>query len=74
MNMCSITNTISIYTQNVQNYVLVDSLLEFQKDLYDILFIQEPPWNFIQFAPFTTSPSGQEIIGIAIHPEWTQVV
>ena len=72
--MCSITNTISIYTQNVQNYVLVDSLLEFQKDLYDILFIQEPPWNFIQFAPFTTSPSSQEVIGATIHPEWTQVV
>ena len=73
--MCSITNTIHIYSQNVQkNYVLVDSLLESQKDLYNILFIQEPPWNFIQFAPFTTSPSGQEVIGTAIHPEWTQVV
>ena len=72
--MCSITNTICIHSQNVQNYVLVNSLLESQKDLYNIPFIQEPPWNFIQFAPFTTSPSGQEIIGIAIHPEWTQVV
>ena len=52
MNMSSITNIICIYSQNVwKNYVLVDSLLESWKDLYDILFIQEPPWNFIQFAP-----------------------
>jgi len=29
-----------IYSQNVyKNYTLVDSLLEIQKDLYDILFI-----------------------------------
>ena len=38
------TNMIRIYSQNVwKNYVLLDSLLESQKDLYDILFIQEPP-------------------------------
>ena len=42
--MSSTTDIICIYSQNVQkNYVLVDSLLESQKDLYDILFIQEPP-------------------------------
>ena len=48
MNMSSTTNILRIYSQNVQkNYVLVDSLLESQQDLYDVLFIQEPPWNFI---------------------------
>ena len=41
--MSSTTDIICIYLQNVQkNYVLVDSLLESQKDLYNILFIQEP--------------------------------
>ena len=75
MNMSSITNILCIYSQNVwKNYVLVDSLLEFQKDLYDILFIQKPPWNFIQFVPSTSSPGGQEVVGTPIHPEWTQVV
>ena len=70
MNMSSITNIIRIYSQNVQkNYVLVDSLLEFQKDLYDILFIQEPPWNFIRFAPSTSSSGGQEVVGAPIHLE-----
>ena len=75
MNMSSTTNIIRIYSQNVwKNYVLVDSLLESQKDLYDILFIQEPPWNFIRFAPSTSSPSGQEVVDAPIHQEWTQVV
>jgi len=61
---------IHIYLQNVwKNYVLVDSLLESQKDLYDILFIQEPLWNFICFAPSTTASGGDEVIGAPIHPE-----
>ena len=73
--MSGITDIIHIYSQNVQkNYVLVDSLLEFQKDLYNILFIQEHPWNFIQFAPSTSSSGGQKVIGAPIHPEQTQVV
>ena len=54
--------------------MLVDSLLEFQKDLYDILFIQEPLWNFIRFAPSTTTSGGDEVVGAPIHPDWTQVV
>jgi len=75
VNISSTTNIIRIYSQNVQkNYVLVNSLLESQKDLYDILFIQEPPWNFIQFAPSTSSSGSQEVVGAPIHPEWTQVV
>ena len=39
--MSGTTNILHIYSQNVwKNYVLVDSLLESQKDLYDILFTQ----------------------------------
>ena len=73
--MSGTTDMIRIYSQNVQkNYVLLDSLLESQKDLYDILFIQEPPWNFICFAPSTTASGGDEVVGAPIHPDWTQVV
>jgi len=73
--MSSTTNIIRIYSQNVwKNYVLVNSFLESQKDVYDILFIQEPPWNFIRFAPSTSSPGGQKVVGAPIHPEWIQVV
>ena len=75
MNMSGITDRIRIYSQNVwKNYVLLDSLLESQKDLYDILFIQEPPWNFIHVAPSTTASGGDEVVGAPIHPDWTQVV
>ena len=75
MNMSGTTDMIRIYSQNVQkNYVLVNSLLETQKDLYDILFIQEPPWNFICFALSTTTPRGDEVVSALIHPDWTQVV
>ena len=75
MNMSGTTDMIRIYSQNVRkNYVLLDSLLEFQKDLYDILFIQEPPWNFICFAPSTTASGGDKVVGAPIHPDWTQVV
>ena len=73
--MSSTTNILRIYLQNVwKNYMLVDSLLESQKDLYNILFIQEPPWNFIRFAPSTSSSGGQKVVGAPIYPEWTQVV
>jgi len=75
LSMSGTTNMLHIYLQNVwKNYVLVDSLLKSQKDLYNILFIQKPPWNFIQFTSSTTSSGGQEIVGAPIHPEWTQVV
>ena len=38
--MFSTTHMFCIYSQNVyKNYALVDSLLEIQKYLYDILFI-----------------------------------
>ena len=73
--MSGTTDMIRIYSQNVwKNYVLVDSLLESQKDLYDILFIQKPPWNFIRLALSTTASRGDEVVGAPIHPDWTQVV
>ena len=73
--MSGTTNILYIYSQNVwKNYMLVNSLLESQKDLHDILFIQEPSWNFIQFAPSTSYPNGQKVVGALIHPKQTQVV
>ena len=69
------TTELRIYLQNVyKNYVLVDTFLEFQKDLYNIFFVQEPLWNFIWHAPSTTSLEGDKVVGASIHPDWTQVV
>jgi len=68
--MSGTTNILRIYSQNVRkNYVLVNSLLESQKDLYDILFIQKPPWNLIHFAPSTTTSRSNEVISAPIYPE-----
>ena len=73
--MFSTTYMFCIYLQNVyKNYALVDSLLEIQKDLYDILFIQEPLWNFIYFALSTTTSRGNKVVGAPVHPDWTQIV
>ena len=72
--MCS-TTKLRIYSQNVRkNYALVDTFLESQKDHYDIFFVQEPPWNFIRYAPSTVSLEGDKVMGAPIHPDWTQVV
>ena len=72
--MCS-TTKLRIYLQNVRkNYALVDTFLESQKDHYDIFFVQEPPWNFIRYAPSTVSLEGDKVMGAPIHPDWTQVV
>ena len=66
--MCS-TTKLHIYSQNVRkNYVLVDTLLEAQKDHYDIFFVQEPPWNFIRYAPSAVSLEGDKVVGAPIHP------
>jgi len=53
---------------------LVDTFLESQKDYYDIFFVQEPPWNFIRYAPSTVSLKEDKVVGALIHPDWTQVV
>ena len=75
MSISSTTNIFYIYLQNVcKNYMLVDSLLEIQKDLYNVLFIQEPPWNFVYFVSFTTISGEDEVFGTPIHPDWVQVV
>ena len=72
--MCS-TTKLRIYSQNIRkNYALVDTFLESQKDHYDIFFVQEPPWNFIHYAPSTISLEGDKVVGAPIHPDWTQVV
>jgi len=69
------TTELRIYLQNVcKNYALVDTFLESQKNSYDIFFVQEPPWNFIQHTPSTSSLEGDKVVGAPIHPDWTQVV
>ena len=70
--MCS-TTKLRIYLQNVRkNYALVDTFLESQKDHYDIFFVQEPPWNFIRYAPSTVSLERDMVRKVVQQPAfWT---
>ncbi|KAF5345868.1 hypothetical protein D9756_011193 [Leucocoprinus leucothites] len=68
-------SSVCIYSQNVgRSYALVDTILESKKLDFDIIFLQEPPWNHIQKAPSTTNPEGDDVIGAPIHPEWLCMV
>ena len=66
---------ISVFSFNVaKNYAYVDVLLENCKDVYDVLFIQEPPRQVIRMAPSTTSVAGDVVVGAPKHPAWTTMV
>jgi hypothetical protein len=66
--------SLCIFSQNVcRNYPLTESILATKKNNFDIIFIQEPPWNLIHCMPSTKEPLG-ELMGISIHPEWTYMV
>ncbi|PPQ92326.1 LOW QUALITY PROTEIN: hypothetical protein CVT25_008508 [Psilocybe cyanescens] len=41
---------------------------------YNIVFIQEPPWRFVHTAPSTYHKSGNDIIGLPLHPLWLPMV
>ncbi|KAF5347006.1 hypothetical protein D9756_011009 [Leucocoprinus leucothites] len=67
----NLISSVRIYSQNVGcSYALVDIILESRKLDFDIIFLQEPPWNHIRKAPSTTNPEGDDVIGAPIHPEW----
>ncbi|KAF5347005.1 hypothetical protein D9756_011008 [Leucocoprinus leucothites] len=67
----NLISSVRIYSQNVgRSYALVDTILESRKLDFDIIFLQEPPWNHIRKAPSTTNPEGDDVIGAPIHPEW----
>ncbi|PPQ93993.1 hypothetical protein CVT25_009841, partial [Psilocybe cyanescens] len=42
--------------------------------VYDIVFIQEPPWRFVRTAPSTSRKSGDDVIGAPLHPSWLPMV
>jgi len=62
-NLCS-------FSQNIhKNRLLTEIILENKKE-FDILFIQELPWSFIQNIPSSSNKEGNKIIGISNHPIW----
>ena len=64
-----------IFCQNVnRNYGYLDTLLASLYDKYDLLFIQELPWNFIRAAPSAHLVEGEAVIGAPISPNWGCIV
>jgi hypothetical protein len=60
-----------IFCQNVnRNYGYMDMLLASLYDEYDLLFVQEPPWQCIRLAPSPASHDGEDVIGLPISPNW----
>ncbi|KAL0569352.1 hypothetical protein V5O48_012615, partial [Marasmius crinis-equi] len=64
-------NQVRVLSFNVaKNYLYLDVLLETLKDSFDILFIQEPPWRLIRYAPSASSLEGEAMVGAPLHPSW----
>ena len=64
---------IRVLTFNIaKHYMHLDVVLETLKDDFDVLFIQEPPWQTIRRAPSAYNKEGAEVIGAPRHPHWIQ--
>jgi Endonuclease-reverse transcriptase len=60
-----------IFSQNVNhNYVYMDSLLSDLYENYDLLFLQEPPWQNIRAALSSSSRDGTDVISGPLNPNW----
>jgi len=64
-----IIKNIEIFSQNVQkNRLLTDMILESNKE-FDIIFIQEPPWSFIQSISSLLSEGEESLVGTSNHSD-----
>ena len=64
-----IIKNIKIFSQNVQkNKLLTNMILESNKE-FDIIFIQEPPWSFIQSISSLLSEEEESLVGTSNHPD-----
>ena len=66
-------NVLKFFSQNVRkNKLIIDTILETQS-LYDIVFIQEPPWSIICSISSSNNYEGEPLVGVLKphHPNWT---
>ena len=65
-----ILKSLKILSQNIwKNSLIVQTLLETQKD-FNIILIQEPPWLEIQKIPSLSNSEGDPFVGTSHHPNW----
>ncbi|KAF5342387.1 hypothetical protein D9611_001697 [Ephemerocybe angulata] len=69
--LSSTDSKIRVLSFNIaKNYAYLDIIQDRLKDEFNILFIQEPPWQTIRQAPSTVSKEGADVIGAPHHPNW----
>jgi len=67
-----IKHNLKIFSQNVRkNKTLTDIILEIQKNISDIIFIQEPPRSLLRQVLSHTNPEGDSYYGTPNHPDWS---
>jgi len=67
-----IKETLKIFSQNVRkNKTLTNIILKNNKDIMDIILIQEPPKSFIRHILSHTNPLGDPIYSTPNHPKWS---
>jgi len=65
-----IKHTLKIFSQNVRkNKALTNTILETQKNLSNIIFIQEPPRSLLYCIPSHTDPSGDPLYSTPNYPK-----
>ena len=61
---------LKVFSQNVwKNSLIVNILLETLTQ-FDIIFIQESPWSKIHKIPSPLNSEGEDLVGMAYHPNW----
>jgi len=67
-----IKQSLTIFSQNIRkNKILTNIILENNKNIADIIFIQEPPRFLIQYIPSHTNSLGDPLYNASNHPRWT---
>jgi len=66
-----IKHKLKFFLQNVRkNKILTDLILETQKNIVDIILIQEPAWSLLRRILSNTNPEGDPLYGTLNHPDW----
>jgi len=67
-----IKHNLKIFSQNVRkNKTLMDIILETQKNILDIILIQELSWSLLRRIPSHTNSEGDLYYGTLNHPDWS---
>ena len=67
----NVESNLRIYCQNVaKNTLHLDTVLVTLNGTFDVVFVQEPPWNTVRHAPSSSNKEGEAVTGAQMHPDW----